>query len=80
MRGMINNQSPETSIGNKLQHLLNDHEVARLLQVSVSTVRRWRLFGNQGPRWIRVSQSAIRYRLEDVQVYLETRPSGGEVR
>jgi predicted DNA-binding transcriptional regulator AlpA len=56
---------------------MNDIGVSQLLSVSVSTVRRWRLT-NQGPKWIRVSASAIRYSHLDVCAYLASRPSGGQ--
>lgn len=61
---------------NTLETLLNEHDVARITGLSVATVRRWRLF-RQGPRFIKVSGSAVRYRPEDVKAYLDSRPSGG---
>ena len=68
----------QASVRRSITTLLTDVEVAEMLGVSISTVRRWRLFGNQGPKWIRVSKSAIRYRAEDLRAYVESRPSGGE--
>ena len=65
-----------TNNPNRFATLLNDHEVAGTLGVSVATVRRWRLLGT-GPRWIRIGGAAIRYRPEDVKAYLDARPSGG---
>jgi predicted DNA-binding transcriptional regulator AlpA len=59
--------------------LLTDLEVAATLGVSVSTIRRMRLFKGQGPKWLRIGKSAIRYRHEDVLAYIESRPSGGEM-
>jgi len=55
--------------------LLNEREVAARLSVSVASVRRWRLFG-QGPKYLKVG-AAVRYKLEDVTAWLESRPSGG---
>jgi len=46
-----------------------------MLSVSVATVRRWRLL-RQGPRFLKVSAS-VRYRPEDVDGWLDSRPSGG---
>jgi hypothetical protein len=43
----------------------------------MAAIRRWRLLG-KGPRYIKVG-AAVRYRLEDVNNWLETRPSGGEL-
>jgi predicted DNA-binding transcriptional regulator AlpA len=60
----------------ELTHLLNEHDVARITGLSVATVRRWRLFG-QGPRFIKISGSAVRYSPEDLKAYLDTRPTGG---
>ena len=64
-----------TSIDN-FENLLNEHDIARITGLSVGTIRRWRLF-KQGPRFIKVSGSAVRYRPEDLKKYLETRPCGG---
>ncbi len=49
--------------------LLNEHEVAALLGLSVATMRRWRLL-RCGPRWLKLN-SAVRYRLEDINAYLD---------
>lgn len=57
--------------------LVNENQVARITGMSVASVRRWRLL-RQGPRFIEVSKSAVRYRPEDVSAWLESRPTGGE--
>jgi predicted DNA-binding transcriptional regulator AlpA len=57
------------------QALLNEYDVARLTRMSVASVRRWRLLG-QGPKYLKIG-AAVRYRLEDVLAWLESRPSGG---
>jgi predicted DNA-binding transcriptional regulator AlpA len=56
--------------------LLTDIDVSKALDVSVATVRRWRLL-NQGPRYLKIGAS-VRYRPEDVANWLDNRPSGGE--
>jgi hypothetical protein len=43
----------------------------------MAAIRRWRLLG-KGPRYIKVG-AAVRYRLDDVNNWLETRPGGGEL-
>jgi predicted DNA-binding transcriptional regulator AlpA len=43
--------------------LLNDHQVAERCQLSVSTVRRWRLLGT-GPKYLKIGYSA-RYKPEE---------------
>ncbi|MCC6363116.1 MAG: helix-turn-helix domain-containing protein [Bryobacterales bacterium] len=59
-----------------MEPLLSEHDVAKICGLSEAAVRRWRLL-RKGPRYIKIG-SAVRYRLEDVQAWLETRPSGGE--
>lgn len=56
--------------------LLTDIEVAKHLRVSVALVRRWRVL-KTGPRFIKVGGALVRYRLEDVEAYLESCRSGG---
>ena len=60
-----------------VEPLLTEAEVADICGLSTAAIRRWRLL-NQGPRYIKVG-AAVRYRLEDIRGWLETRPSGGEV-
>ena len=64
------------SLHNVINDLLDDRAVARAISVSPSTVRRWRLL-RQGPRYLKIGAS-VRYRLRDVQAWLESRPTGGE--
>jgi predicted DNA-binding transcriptional regulator AlpA len=63
------------SSDNTAIHLLNEREVAKMLSLSVASVRRWRLL-RRGPRYLKIG-AAVRYRLEDVELWLESRPSGG---
>jgi excisionase family DNA binding protein len=70
MRRINNKPSTETNRQN-----LDDVEVAAYLNVSVSTVRRWRRIGG-GPRWVRIG-SSIRYPRPDLETYLVSLPSGG---
>jgi predicted DNA-binding transcriptional regulator AlpA len=64
-----------TSKTNAIEALLNEHDVARITGLSVASVRRWRLL-QQGPKFIKIG-SAVRYRIEDVRAWLDTRPAGG---
>ncbi len=59
----------------QLYELLNEYDVAKRLNISVATVRRWRLL-KQGPRFLKLNAS-VRYRSEDLCLWLESRPSGG---
>jgi len=58
-------------------NLLSECAVARLLGVSVNTVRRWRHLG-RGPKHVKIG-TAVRYKLEDVLAWLESRASGGGI-
>jgi predicted DNA-binding transcriptional regulator AlpA len=53
-----------------LETLLTEREVAKLLKVSVATIRRRRLF-RQLPEWIKIGAS-VRYRPEAVQHLIES--------
>jgi len=61
---MLNTNNPISN------HLYNEHQAAAWLQVSLSTVRRWRKNGT-GPRFFRFG-ALIRYRLEDLQKFVDT--------
>jgi predicted DNA-binding transcriptional regulator AlpA len=63
---------------NTLEELLTEHDVARITGLSVASVRRWRLL-RQGPKYLKLG-SAVRYRSEDITVWLASRPTGGEER
>lgn len=47
------------------EDLMTEEQVAKLLTVSVSTVKRLRVSG-KGPRYIRISKRVVRYRRQDV--------------
>jgi predicted DNA-binding transcriptional regulator AlpA len=54
----------------KLPEMLNDMQVAEFLNMSVATVRRWRLF-RKGPKYVKIG-SAGRYKREDVEAWLDS--------
>lgn len=58
-----------------LETLLNEHDVARITGLSVASVRRWRLL-RKGPKYIKIG-AAVRYKAEDVSMWIEARPAGG---
>ena len=60
-----------TTNGGQTTRLLNEYDVADTFRLSVATMRHWRLTG-KGPKWLKLG-SAVRYRPEDVQAYLEGR-------
>jgi len=58
-------------------HFLNEFEIAEILGISVATVRRWRLKGRV-PTFVKVAGTLVRYRIEALEAWLETQPSGGD--
>jgi hypothetical protein len=58
--------------------LLTESELADILRISVAALRKWRVIG-RGPQFIKIGP-LVRYRAGDVQVWLESRPGGGEQR
>lgn len=63
------------ALPNTLIHLLNEHEVAKILGVSVATVRRWRLFGS-GPKFLKIG-SLVKYHPDSVASFMASLPTGG---
>jgi predicted DNA-binding transcriptional regulator AlpA len=61
---------------NVSQDLLQESDVAQLLTVSVAALCRWRVEA-RGPRYVKIG-SLVRYRRSDVELWITTRPSGGE--
>lgn len=64
------------ALRNDLETLLNEHDVARIIGVSVASVRRWRLL-HQGPKYRKLG-AAVRYSPDDLAAWIETMPTGGE--
>ena len=58
-----------------MDNLVNEHEVARICGLSVASVRRWRVLSS-GPRYMKIG-AAVRYRVQDIALWLESRPTGG---
>ena len=54
------------------EELMTEEQVAKLLTVSVSTVKRLRVSG-EGPRSIRISPRVVRYRRQDVLDWMRQR-------
>jgi predicted DNA-binding transcriptional regulator AlpA len=45
---------------------LNEHELAEIMGMSVSSVRRWRLL-RKGPKYLKVGGVAVRYKSSSLQ-------------
>lgn len=56
--------------------LMTIAEVAERLNVPIKTLYNWRHLG-RGPRSIRVAGRSVRYRPEDVEAWLASRPALG---
>ena len=70
-RGVMNHSLPVNgNTENGSEKLLNEHEVAQRLRVSVASVRRWRYRGG-GPRCFRIG-SLVRYTVSDVAAFLSS--------
>jgi hypothetical protein len=57
-----------------LAELLAEREVASLLKVNRATLRRWR-GRNAGPRYLRLGPKLIRYRRDDLALFLDSGPA-----
>jgi excisionase family DNA binding protein len=57
--------------------LLTEKQVAEQLQVSLGSIRRWRL-ENRGPRFVKVG-ALVRYRQNELDNWLAAQPVGGSV-
>jgi len=64
-----------TSLTDTLQALLTEMEVARLLKVSVATIRRRRLL-RLPPIWVKIGAS-VRYKPEAIAAFLDSTSAGG---
>jgi excisionase family DNA binding protein len=60
-----------------MQSFLTEQEVSTRLNVSVATLRRWRL-EKRGPTFVKVG-SLVRYRPEDLDSLVAALPTGGAV-
>ena len=74
MRRLLNPAAQEANVLN----LLTEQDVAKHLHVSVGSLRRWRA-ERKGPQFIKVGP-LVRYRPDDVEEWLRSRPIGGETR
>jgi excisionase family DNA binding protein len=59
-----------------MQSFLTEREASKRLNVSVATLRRWRL-EKRGPTFAKVG-SLVRYRPEDVDSWVAALPTGGD--
>ena len=65
-----------------IEKLLTEHDLVQIIDMSIHSVRRWRLRRKGGPRYIKISslpglRGVVRYRPEDIRAWLDSRPSAG---
>jgi predicted DNA-binding transcriptional regulator AlpA len=60
---------------NTIESLLNEHEVAEVMGLSLATIRRRRIL-RQDPKYIKIGKS-VRYTPESIREFVATRPTGG---
>jgi len=60
-----------------MNKLLTEKEVSQYLGVSLAALRKWRTQEQRGPVFLKLG-NLVRYRQEDVDQWLATRPQGGE--
>jgi predicted DNA-binding transcriptional regulator AlpA len=57
---------------------LTEKEVSEITGISVKTLQRWRLMGDQGPRYRKLG-GAVKYEIRDLEIFIQSAPSGGQV-
>ena len=60
-----------------MSNLMTEEEVAKRLNVSLASLRRWRLL-RKGPAFVKLG-SLVRYKPEDLDSWLGSLPTGGSV-
>ncbi len=58
-----------------MQVFLTEKDVAKQINVSLATLRRWRL-EQRGPRFVKIG-ALVRYRPEDLEQWMAALPTGG---
>jgi excisionase family DNA binding protein len=61
--------SPTVNPATPTQLMLNEHQVAEYLNMSVASVRRWRVL-RKGPKFVKIG-SAVRYKREEIEKWLD---------
>jgi len=56
----------------KQPEMMNEKQVSAYLNISLGTLRKWRLF-RKGPKYLKIG-SAVRYRRADVETWLNSCP------
>jgi Helix-turn-helix domain len=75
LRHFLEVEHRSTLRGEIMVNLITEQEVSKRLNVSVASLRRWRLLG-RGPAFLKIG-SLVRYRPEDLDRWLASLPTGG---
>ncbi len=59
-------------------NLMTEQEVSKRLNISLGSLRRWRLT-KRGPAFLKIG-SLVRYSVEDLEAWLASLPTGGSAR
>jgi predicted DNA-binding transcriptional regulator AlpA len=51
--------------------LLTSTQVAEILGITEHCLRRWRMLGTKGPKFIKLGERFIRYRNSDLEAWIE---------
>lgn len=54
-------------------NLITTKEAAQMMGLTVNTLEKYRCYYGKGPKYIRISKRAIRYRVSDVEAFLQER-------
>jgi hypothetical protein len=78
MATMLSSQplNRDSSPDERFENLLSEHDVARIVRLSVAAIRRWRLV-NSGPPFLKLG-SAVRYDPRALREWLTSHHAGGE--
>ena len=52
-------------------NLLNEHQVAKILNISVRTLQKWRHESKKNLPYVKIGK-LVRYRIEDIQKYIDS--------
>lgn len=74
MASVVTSENPTVC---ELTAFRDERSTAALLGVSVETLRTWRKL-NRGPRFRKLGR-CVRYRIADLEAFVEASPSGGGV-
>lgn len=61
---------PTNHLGKLMEDYLTDKEVAAALKLETDTLKRWRWAG-KGPKFYKVGGTAVRYKVSDLEAFVQ---------